>query len=93
MRRQREALLDDVSLRVRRGSHPRRSSGPNGAGKSTLLSAVLGQIPFDGRIAMNWTAPGAIGYVPQSFAVDPTLPVTVADFLALTRQRRPVCLG
>jgi zinc transport system ATP-binding protein len=42
---------------------------------------------------MNWTAAGTIGYVPQSFAVDPTLPVTVADFLALTRQRRPVCLG
>jgi zinc transport system ATP-binding protein len=36
---------------------------------------------------------GRIGYVPQSFAVDPTLPVTVADFPALTRQRRPICLG
>jgi zinc transport system ATP-binding protein len=42
---------------------------------------------------MNWVGSGAMGYVPQSFAVDPTLPVTVADFLALTRQRRPVCLG
>ena len=92
VRRHREALLDDVRLRVRRGSiHV--IVGPNGAGKSTLLSAILGQIPFDGRIAMNWTGAGTIGYVPQSFAVDPTLPVTVADFLALTRQRRPVCLG
>jgi zinc transport system ATP-binding protein len=54
---------------------------------------VLGQIAFDGRIAMSWAGAGTIGYVPQSFAVDPTLPVTVADFLALTRQRRPVCLG
>jgi zinc transport system ATP-binding protein len=88
----REALLDDVSLQVRRGSiHV--LMGPNGAGKSTLLAAVLGQIAFDGRIAMNWAAAGTIGYVPQSFAVDPTLPVTVADFLALTRQRRPVCFG
>ena len=92
VRRHREALLDDVRLHVRRGSiHV--IVGPNGAGKSTLLSAVLGQIPFDGRIAMNWIGAGTIGYVPQSFAVDPTLPVTVADFLALTRQRRPVCLG
>ena len=92
VRRHREALLDDVSFRVRRGSiHV--IVGPNGAGKSTLLAAILGQIPFDGRIAMNWTGAGTIGYVPQSFAVDPTLPVTVADFLALTRQRRPVCLG
>jgi zinc transport system ATP-binding protein len=92
VRRHREALLEDVRLRVRRGSiHV--VVGPNGAGKSTLLSAILGQIPFDGHIAMNWTGAGAIGYVPQSFLVDPTLPVTVADFLALTRQRRPVCLG
>jgi zinc transport system ATP-binding protein len=67
--------------------------GPNGAGKSTLIAAVLAQLAFDGRIAMNWAGTGTIGYVPQTFAVDPTLPVTVADFLALTRQRRPVCLG
>ena len=90
--RHREALLADVSLRVRRGS-VHVVMGPNGAGKSTLLSAILGQIAFDGRIAMNWVAAGTIGYVPQSFAVDPTLPVTVADFLALTRQRWPVCFG
>ena len=92
VRRHQDALLDDVGMRVERGSiHV--LVGPNGAGKSTLISAILGQIPFDGRIAMNWVGAGTIGYVPQSFAVDPTLPVTVADFLALTRQRRPVCLG
>jgi zinc transport system ATP-binding protein len=92
VRRHREALLDAVGLSVRRGSiHV--LVGPNGAGKSTLLSAILGQIAFDGRIALNWRGAGTIGYVPQNFAVDPTLPVTVADFLALTRQRRPVCLG
>jgi zinc transport system ATP-binding protein len=87
-----EAIVDDVSLRVRRGSlHV--IVGPNGAGKSTLISAVLGLTGFDGRIVLNWRRSGAIGYLPQSFSVDPTLPVTVEDFLALTRQRRPVCLG
>jgi zinc transport system ATP-binding protein len=92
VRRHQEALLDQVTLRVRRGSiHV--IVGPNGAGKSTLVAALLGEIAFDGRIVLNWAGPGTIGYVPQSFAVDPTLPVTVADFLALTRQRRPVCLG
>src|SRR4249920_1524775 len=90
--RHRENLLAEVSLRVRRGSiHV--LMGPNGAGKSTLLAAILGQIAFDGRIAINWMGDGTVGYVPQSFPVDPTLPVTVADFLALTRQRWPVCLG
>ena len=92
VRRQGEALLEDVNLRVRRGS-VQVLVGPNGAGKTTLLSTVVNQIPFDGQIVMNWVGSGAIGYVPQSFAVDPTLPVTVTDFLALTRQRRPVCLG
>jgi zinc transport system ATP-binding protein len=92
VRRHQEALLDQVTLRVRRGN-VHVIVGPNGAGKSTLVAAVLGEIAFDGRIVLNWAGPGTIGYVPQSFAVDPTLPVTVADFLALTRQRRPVCLG
>jgi zinc transport system ATP-binding protein len=90
--RNREALLDDVSLRVER-HRLHVIVGPNGAGKSTLLSAILGLIPFSGRILLNWRGSGAIGYVPQSFVVDPTLPVTVEDFLALTRQRRPICLG
>jgi len=92
VRRHQEALLDQVSLRVERGS-VHVIVGPNGAGKSTLLAAMLGEIAFEGRIVLNWMGAGKIGYVPQSFAVDPTLPVTVADFLALTRQRRPVCLG
>jgi zinc transport system ATP-binding protein len=87
-----QTLLEDLSFHVARHSlHV--VVGPNGAGKSTLLSTILGQLAFTGRILLNWSARGAIGYVPQSFAVDPTLPVTVEDFLALTRQRRPICLG
>ena len=92
VRRGGEALLARVSLTVERGAlHV--LVGPNGAGKSTLLAAVLGQTAFSGRIVARWRGAGSIGLVPQSFAVDRTLPVTVADFLALTRQRRPVCLG
>jgi zinc transport system ATP-binding protein len=92
VRRGREAILTDVSFDVaRRSIHV--VVGPNGAGKSTLLMATLGQTQFTGRITAWWQRGGTVGYVPQSFAVDRTLPVTVADFLALTRQRRPVCLG
>jgi zinc transport system ATP-binding protein len=87
-----QTLLSDVSLSVARGT-VHVLVGPNGAGKSTLLSAILGQMPFDGRIRAHWLRSGRIGYVPQSFAVDRTLPMTVGDFLALTRQRLPVCLG
>jgi zinc transport system ATP-binding protein len=86
------ALLTDFSLSVARGSL-HAVVGPNGAGKTTLLAAILGLVPFTGRIVAHWAARGRIGYVPQQFHVDRTLPVTVADFLALTRQARPVCIG
>lgn len=85
-------VLDGVDLSVAAGSlHV--LVGPNGAGKSSLLASVLGRLEFTGRIRMHWRGAGRIGWVPQSFAVDRTLPVTVEDFLALTRQRRPVALG
>ena len=92
LRPAREALLANFSLGVERGTL-HALVGPNGAGKTTLLSAILGLVPFEGRIIAHWTGRGRIAYVPQQFQVDRTLPVTVADFLALTRQRRPVCLG
>jgi zinc transport system ATP-binding protein len=92
VRRGREVLLRGVSFTVLRGSiHV--VVGPNGAGKSTLLAGILGQTSFTGTILAHWRGPGRIGYLPQSFGVDRTLPVTVADFLALARQRRPVCFG
>jgi zinc transport system ATP-binding protein len=92
LRPAREALLANFSLAVERGTL-HALVGPNGAGKTTLLSAILGLVPFEGRILAHWTGSGRMAYVPQHFQVDRTLPVTVADFLALTRQRRPVCFG
>jgi zinc transport system ATP-binding protein len=87
-----EALLTNFSLTVSRGTL-HAIVGPNGAGKTTLLAAILGLVPFEGRIFAQWAGRGRIAYVPQHFHVDRTLPVTVADFLALTRQQRPVCFG
>ena len=84
----REALLVEFFVH-RRAGHLHAIVGPNGAGKTTLLSAILGLVPFEGRIVAHWRARGRMAYVPQQFHVDRTLPVTVADFLALTRQRRP----
>ena len=87
-----KVLLESVSLEVQRGTiHV--LAGPNGAGKSTLFSALLGLTDFTGAIRFHWRGSGRIGYVPQRFVVDRTLPLTVAEFLALPRRRRPVCLG
>ena len=85
-------LLANFSVGVERGTL-HAIVGPNGAGKTTLLSAILGLVPFEGRISAHWAGRGRISYVPQQFQVDRTLPITVADFLALSRQTRPVCLG
>jgi zinc transport system ATP-binding protein len=73
-------ILDDVSLAV----HAREIVtliGPNGSGKTTLLKALLGLQRAQGRITRR---PGLkIGYVPQVFARDPSLPLTASGFLVL----------
>ncbi|MGA7676369.1 MAG: metal ABC transporter ATP-binding protein [Rhizomicrobium sp.] len=73
-------ILDRVSLAV----HPREIVtliGPNGSGKTTLLKAILGLVPAKGEVKRR---PGLkIGYVPQQFDRDTSLPITVAGFLAL----------
>ena len=92
VRRERRTLLERVSLDVARGS-VHVIIGPNGAGKSTLLAALLGHTDFSGTVRYHVHGSGAVGYVPQAFAVDRTMPITVAELLALPRQRRPICLG
>lgn len=56
--------------------------GPNGAGKTTLVRALLGlETVASGSITRK---PGLIiGYVPQRFDIDRTIPLTVARFLNL----------
>ena len=90
--RDRRPVLADVSLAVRPGT-VHVVMGPNGAGKSTLVAALLGSIAFTGSIRLGLPPGGRVAWVPQSFATDRTLPITVDEFLALGRQRRPVCLG
>jgi len=73
--------------------------GLNGSGKTTLLRALLKEVPYTGRIQFHCghdhsrPTPEHVGYVPQKLALDATLPLTVADLLALALQRRPLFLG
>jgi zinc transport system ATP-binding protein len=80
--------LDSVDLRLDPGEIV-TIIGPNGAGKTTLVRVVLGLTrPDNGRVARRKGL--RFGYVPQRFHVDPTLPMTVARFLALpARHPRP----
>jgi zinc transport system ATP-binding protein len=59
--------------------------GPNGAGKTTLVRVLLGlEKPDRGTILRR--AGLIVGYVPQHFAVDRAIPLTVARFVALGRR-------
>jgi zinc transport system ATP-binding protein len=60
--------------------------GPNGSGKTTLMRLLIGaEAPTSGRIVRRRGL--RIGYVPQRMAVDYTMPMTVARFLALSGGR------
>jgi len=73
--------------------------GLNGSGKTTLLRALVKEVPYRGTITFHCghdhsqADPRHVGYVPQKLQVDANLPLTVADLLALTLQRRPLFLG
>ena len=57
--------------------------GPNGSGKTTLFRALMGLVPYSGRIV--WGAESRMGLVPQSL-VATDLPITVGEFLCLKRK-------
>lgn len=65
--------------------------GPNGSGKTTLIRALLGLVPLKkGSIHVFGEEPKhartRIGYVPQKFSFDTDFPLTVGEFLHLTRR-------
>ena len=57
-----EEIIQNLSFEVKEGE-TLAILGPNGAGKTTLLRALLGVIPFEGKI--EWCEGIKIGYVPQ----------------------------
>lgn len=78
-------ILEDISFQVSRGQTI-ALLGPNGSGKSTLFRALLGLIPYQGTVA--WQPHTRIGYVPQTVAIEHSLPLTVSEFFGLKGVRR-----
>jgi len=78
-----ERVLEDLSFDLKK-KEILVILGPNGAGKSVLLRTLLGLLPFEGKI--SWVSPSQhfknihIGYVPESFVVSKTLPLSVKEF-------------
>ena len=71
-------VIDKLTLTVDAGE-ALAIIGPTGAGKTVLFRALIGALPYQGRV--RW-APGVrIGYVPQKLDLERDLPVTGRDFL------------
>lgn len=85
------SILEDVCAVVPRGGCT-AVVGPNGAGKTTLLSALLGEVPYRGRIQVDGGR-ARIGYVPQRLMFDREMPLTVIEFLVMGTQRLPLWFG
>ena len=77
-----KTILDDVSLRIGAADFL-TIIGPNGAGKSTLLKVMMGLVRA-GSGAVVREKNLRIGYMPQGFRANPSMPISVARFLDLT---------
>jgi ABC-type Mn2+/Zn2+ transport system ATPase subunit len=80
-------LLNKISLRVSRNEFI-GIIGPNGAGKTSLLNVIAGFEKFAGSLRLFerteiWTRSREtrmrIGYVPQSFEIDPAFPILAIE--------------
>ena len=88
-----QVVLKDLSLGIQKGEIV-AIIGPNGSGKTTFIRAILGLVPYQGVIQINGkpikSSLTKIGYVPQSFSFDRSIPMTVGEFLALSFRKVPL---
>ena len=80
-------ILDDVSLKVRTSDFI-TVLGPNGGGKSMLLKCLMGfYVPDQGQVTKANHL--KVGYVPQQFSSENTMPISVLQFLNLRKTLSP----
>jgi zinc transport system ATP-binding protein len=73
-------ILKDVDFQIRAGEIV-TLIGPNGSGKTSLLKALLGLARATGTLSHKPHL--RVGYVPQNFPRDRSLPITVHRFMRL----------
>lgn len=78
-------ILRGVNLEIRSGQFW-SFLGPNGSGKTTLLRGFLGELKaragtLQAPPSIDGVAP--IGFVPQRCEINPTLPITLGEFVSL----------
>lgn len=80
-----DVILRGVNLEVRSGQFW-SFLGPNGSGKTTLLRGFLGELKARaGTLQVPPPTDGVapIGFVPQRCDINPTLPITLGEFVGL----------
>ncbi len=75
-----EVVLENVSFKVKEGE-VLTILGPNGAGKTVLLRALLGLVPYEGKV--EWKEGVKVGYVPQRLPLVKDVPLSVGEFFKL----------
>ena len=77
-------VLRGVNLEIRSGQFW-SFLGPNGSGKTTLLRGLLGELKARAGTLQTPTLGGVapIGFVPQRCEINPTLPITLGEFVGL----------
>lgn len=80
-----QQIIDKVSLHLRKGQIT-TLIGPNGGGKTSIARILLGVLqPTSGTITKASSI--KIGYMPQKISVDKTIPLSVKDFLLLSKDK------
>ncbi|NBV06094.1 MAG: ATP-binding cassette domain-containing protein [Proteobacteria bacterium] len=80
-----QKIIDKISLDLNKGEIT-TLIGPNGGGKTSIARILLGVLrPSSGLIKKDFNI--KIGYMPQKIVIDKTIPLTVKDFLTLSKNK------
>ena len=86
-------VLNDLNFSIKKGEVV-AVVGPNASGKTTLIRGILGLIPYRGHVLVNGRpvqqSLEKIGYVPQRFSLDRSVPITVGEFLRTAFKNVPL---
>ena len=87
VKRHNKNILENVFVNVKKNDFI-TIIGPNGAGKSVLLECLMGSfVPDSGEIIKKNNL--SVGYIPQNFNPESSMPISVKRFLTLKKKFTP----
>lgn len=89
-------ILKDINIHIHCGNLT-TIIGKNGGGKTTLIKAILGEMPYKGKILfqdtrLNKVLDMKVGYVPQRINIEKNTPTSVYDLFASFISNKPIFL-